>query len=258
MKNAIRLTCFFLLFATASWGQADSTTSAPLVDVVWLRDGSRLVGSITRWELDHGLELKLASGTLITIPKKDISQVFQQVQPGTENELIPMKVKKPYAFKERGLYHQLSMFFHGSENYGGSGLQYALGYRFNRMFSLGAGFGYETNEIGNGRNLTPIFAEVRGFLKAEKVTPYYGFKIGHSIADNADTDSDFFFPEIGKGGIYISPEIGVRVGAQKVSFFFGVEYKYQEASFTADWGPDYKVTDNIIYKRIALRTGILF
>jgi hypothetical protein len=257
MKNAIRLTCLFFLMATAAWGQSDSTFTGSLVDVVWLKDGSRLVGSITRWELDHGLELKLASGAIMTIPKRDISQVFQQVKPGAENALIPIKVKKPYAFKERGLYHQLSMFFHGSENYGGSGIQYALGYRFNRLFSLGVGAGYETNEIGNGRDLMPIFAEVRGFLKAEKVTPYYGLKIGHSIADN-DSENDFIFSETGKGGIYISPEIGLRVGAQKVSFFFGAEYKYQEASYLSDWGPDFQVSDNITYKRIALRTGILF
>lgn len=255
MKNAIRLICFFTLLATAVRGQSDSTVAASLVDVVWLKDGSRLVGEITRWDLDSGLELKLASGSVMAIPKREISQVFQQVKPGTEHELIPVKIKKPYAFREQGIYHQLSAFFHGSEDYGGSGLQYALGYRFNRMLSLGAGIGYETNEIGNGRNLTPIFAEVRGFLLAEKVTPYYGLKIGHSIADN---ESDLFFPERGQGGIYISPEIGLRIGAQRLNFFVGVEYKFQEAKYTADWGPDYSFTDHVTYKRIALRTGILF
>jgi hypothetical protein len=223
------------------------------VDVVWLKDGSRLVGSITRWDLDRGLELKLASGSLMAIPKKDIGHVFQQVKPGTEHTLVPARISHPYAFREVGLYHQLSTFFHGSADYGGAGIQYAIGYRFNRKFSLGAGIGYETNEINNGRTLFPIFAEARGFLKAEKVSPYYAMKLGYSLAGDNE-----FFAETATGGLYVAPEVGLRIGSRKVNFFCGIGYKYQQAKFTTTWGPDYFFTDKITYKRFELRTGILF
>ena len=259
MKHAILLGCMWLLSACCLHAQDTTPASDPqLIDVVWLKDGSRLSGSILTWEYDRGLELKLASGTIMTIPKKDISHVFQQVQRGTEDSLKPLhkvRIEKPYAFKEHGLYHTVSLSFHTSA-YGGTGLQYSIGHRFNNRLGVGAGIGYETNDVNTGRNFIPVFAEFRGFLKQTKSTPYYGFKMGYGFAVQ-NNDEFNFSPEEGKGGIYVNPEIGYRFGANKVNIYVGGEYKLQKASYTGGW-TDYSYTDHITYRRFQLRCGIVF
>lgn len=236
--------------------QAQETApTVPLIDVVWLKDGSRLSGSILRWDLDRGLELKLASGAVMSIPKKDIRHVFQQVQQGTEDSLVPIATlhrDQPYAFKEHGLYHTASAFFHVSE-FGGIGVQYSIGHRFNHRFGVGMGIGYESNEINAGRNLMPIFGELRGYLLQKKFSPYYALKVGHSIA----FDNEEEFQETGKGGVYFAPEIGMRFGSSKINFYLGAEYKYQQATYEVSW-LDYSYADKITYKRLEVRTGIVF
>jgi hypothetical protein len=63
------------------------------------------------------------------------------------------------------------------------------------------------------------------------------------------------------GGIHFSPELGVRFGAGDVSYYVGLEYKLQNASFVWngwDWSGGTRITDKVSYRRVELRTGILF
>lgn len=58
----------------------------------------------------------------------------------------------------------------------------------------------------------------------------------------------------------MSPEVGVRFGGKWVNYYLGVEYKIQNATWTStyDWDGNGSVTDVISYRRLELRTGLLF
>ncbi|HZV70957.1 MAG TPA: hypothetical protein VFG10_15480 [Saprospiraceae bacterium] len=259
MKSFLTLIIFTLAVFTShnSFGQIEEQKA---VDIVWLKDGSKLTGTILKWDLEVGMNFKLLTGAEIVILKKDIHRVMQDVQLGDRTGVPNSKYSfvrtiKPYSFKEKGWYQNSSGFINISF-YSGAGIHHAMGYRFSRMLGIGLGVGIESNDFTTTRNIVPIYAEARGFLLPQKISPYYALKLGYGFA--LKDESRFITDAV--GGIYVSPEIGVRFGGGEVSYYLGVEYKLQNATFTSD-GFDFggaKVTDKISYRRIELRTGLLF
>lgn len=259
MKSIFTLIIFSLGFFTSQslCGQADTSK---VIDIVWLKDGSRLTGIIMKWDLERGMDFRLLTGAEIMIPKKDIHKVIQDVQLTNELSLLNQRISstrmpRPYAFKEVGWYQNSSGFLNISI-YGGAGISHAMGYRFNRLIGVGLGLGIETNDFTTTRNIIPVYAEARGFFSPKRISPYYALKIGYGIA-LADKSRG---TTIAKGGLHFSPELGIRFGAGDVSYFLGLEYKIQNATFTTD-GFDFggvKFTDKISYRRLEIRTGLLF
>ena len=264
MNIPLHKTLLIVLFLAplVTFGQVDSTEGKQVYDVVILKDGSRLTGTILKWELSRGMEFKLVTGTTMIISRSEIDKVHQAVDGDTA--FTPPAVTSstyhrgpreplPYAFKEKGLYHTFSCFFNISDP-GGVGLSYSIGHRLNRMLGLGGGFGIETNDFFNNRDQIPLFVEARGFLKAEKITPYYAMKLGYAFP----MTSDFTNNISAKGGIYVSPELGIRFGARTVTCYAGIEYKLMKASYTDFIWDGGTATDEITYRRLEVRTGIAF
>lgn len=255
MKSILGCTVALWLFLLNT-ADAQVAPDAQAVDVVWLKDGSRLTGTIVRWELERGMELKLVTGANVVISKRDIRRVFQNLsytaaQENLQQEL--MRTPKPYAFREQGLYQAVSGYVNTSF-LGGAGMDYSIGYRFRRELGVGMGFGFESNDLTSFRNFIPWFAEARGYLLPKKITPYYAVKIGYGFA----LKNEHAFNETPHGGFYFAPELGVRFGSGPVSFFAGAEYKIQNVTYTTDWGPDYRFEDKVNYRRVEFRTGIVF
>lgn len=263
MKLILQYT-FFILFCLLSgtvFSQDDDTTIIKRNDIIYLKDGSRLSGRILSWELDKGMQFELSTGATIYIEKDDIEKVDQDTESDDisnyrfRRERKPSE-PKPYAFRETGWYQNTSGFFNISI-LGGAGIHHAMGYRFNRFFGVGLGMGIETNDFTAFRKLLPVFAEVRGFLLPKKISPYYAIKVGYAFGLRDELNGTMG----AKGGIHFSPELGVRFGAGDVNYYLGLEYKLQNATFTWngwDWSGGTIVTDHISYRRIELRTGLLF
>ncbi|MGB4850270.1 MAG: hypothetical protein WBP41_20260 [Saprospiraceae bacterium] len=259
MKSLITIFIFIFTFLSSQslTGQTEEKTP---IDIVWLKDGSRLTGTILKWDLERGMDFKLSTGAEITILKKDIHRVMQDVQKADDSGLLNPKYSyprtpKPYAFREKGWYQNSSGFINVSY-YGGAGIHHAMGYRFNRLLGVGLGTGIESHDFSSIRNIIPIYAEARGFLIPQRISPYYALKIGYGIA--LKDGSRGITKAV--GGFHFSPEFGVRFGGGDVSYYLGIEYKIQNATFTTD-GFDFsglKFTDKISYRRVELRTGLLF
>ncbi len=255
------LPAIFLFTLLMSSVNAQVQDSSQLVDVVYLKDGSTLIGRIIAWDLDRGMEFKLSTGATIAISKMDIKKVTQNTLPdleGTPAKTVESYVRTPkvYNFRERGWYHTtsgfLNFFFQG-----GAGVHHAMGYRFNRLVGVGVGTGIETHDFDFKRNFIPVYAEVRGFLLSKKITPYYALKVGYGFALKDDISGTI----AAKGGFHFSPEAGIRFGAGEVSYYLGLEYKLQKGSFTwngFDWTGSTTLTDHISYRRVEIRTGLLF
>jgi hypothetical protein len=252
-----------LLFLTIGFNlnlkaQVDSTARPDIVDVIWMRDGSKLSGTIIKWELARGMEFKLLTGAVIIIPQSEIEKVTVDI--GYKEGMAPVYVygrqARPYAFREHGLYQTFSAFLNFSDP-GGAGIHYSIGHRFTHLLGVGGGIGIESNDFFNDRGLVPVFAEARGFFVKKKISPYYAMKVGYGIALK---NQNFDVVEA-TGGIYFSPEIGVRFGGKNVNYYLGLEYKLQNATYTSNfggWGGDGTATDKVTYRRTELRTGLLF
>ncbi|MDQ3016162.1 MAG: hypothetical protein M3R25_05510 [Bacteroidota bacterium] len=259
MKSALLASILFFLVNGSAVGQVQDSSN--LVDVVYLKDGSTLMGRIIQWDMDRGMDFQLSTGATIAISKADIKKVTQNTSP--EFEGIPVdsvttyvRTPKIYNFRERGWYNTTSGFFNLSFS-GGAGVHHAMGYRFNRLLGVGVGTGVETHDFDFVRRFIPVYVEARGFLLPKKISPYYALKIGWGFALKDDVSGTV----AAKGGFHFSPEVGVRFGAGEVSYYLGLEYKLQNGSFTWngwDFSGGTLVTDHISYRRIELRTGLLF
>ena len=249
----------FIMVQTVS-GQNDVPQ---IVDVVWLKDGSRLRGVIIKWELERGMEFRLLTGAVVVIAKKDIDRVMQDVpiDTGTEpHNYSFVKEHRVYSFKEEGWYQNTSGFINFSFS-GGAGIHHAMGYRFSRMLGVGIGTGIETHDFTEVRNIMPVYAEARGFFAPKKVSPYWAVKLGYGFA--LKEVDQFESPGVqtkAVGGIHFSPELGVRFGGGDVSYYAGIEYKIQDATYTYEsfFQSGATFTDVISYRRVEFRTGILF
>ncbi len=259
MKTTIKYASiiFSILFSFPAAAQQDSSDSK-IFDIVWLKDGSKLTGTIIKWDLGRGMEFQISTGAIILIPKSDIRRVMQDtpyITGGRRDREVYVREPKPYAFREEGWYHTTSGFINVS-NMGGVGIHHAMGYRINRMLGVGLGSGIETHDFNRVRNIIPVYAEARGFFFPKKITPYYAIKLGYGFAlrneISGTTDAS--------GGIHFSPELGVRFGSGDVSYYLGLEYKIQNATFTSNdqWFGGGIVTESISYRRLELRTGLLF
>ena len=234
----------------------DSTSKPAMYDVVVLRGGSRLTGTIIKWELERGMEFKLATGAMMVIPKNEINEVFQDITitaPTYPRYYEGPRQPRPYTFREHGFYQSFSLFLNFADP-GGAGLQYTAGHRFSRMLGVGAGIGIESNDFWNERSAVPLFAEARGFLVKEKISPYYAVKLGYAFA----LKNEFSNEIESRGGAYFSPEFGVRFGSRAVNYYLGLEYKIMSATYVDDFGWDGTSTDRVTYRRIEMRTGLFF
>ncbi len=249
----------FLLCAVGLLNAQDSVTVKPIVDIVWLKDGSKLSGTILKWDLARGMEFKLITGATMMIPREEILKVSQDLPYATSSvQDIPdfyQRRPKVYSFREEGIYQTFSGFLNFSTN-GGAGVHYSIGHRFSRMLGVGIGSGFESNDFFYTRNIVPLYAEARGFFLPQRITPYYALKIGYGFAltDPLNGTID------AKGGIHFCPELGVRFGGRSVSYYMGLEYKIQNATFTNTdwWGSQGEFTDVISYRRTELRLGLVF
>lgn len=245
-----------LLFASPAFLLSQEVVpSGEMVDVVLLNDGSQLTGHIVQWDIDRGMEFQLITGAKVMLSKADIRKVTQQQLLG---EILPMltqrqRLEKPYRFRETGLYQSFSMFLNTSF-LGGMGAHYSIGHRVNRMLGIGVGLGIESNEVGAWRAVVPLTLEARGFFKPAKISPYYAIKAGYGFAVQ---DGEFSFAKA-TGGLHLSPELGLRFGSGQVCPYFGVQYKIQKASYLYSWNPDEFRNDQITYRRMDFRFGILF
>lgn len=239
--------------------QLDTSPVQTIVDVVLLKDGSKLSGRIMQWDLARGMQFKLITGAEMMIPKVEIAKVYQDIPfasaPVTGVPEYYHRGPKQYSFKEEGVYQTFSGFLNFSDN-GGAGVHYSIGYRLSRMLGVGIGSGFESNDFFYTRNIVPLYAEARGFFLPQRITPYYALKIGYGFALTDELAGTID----AKGGIHFCPEFGVRFGGRNVCYYMGLEYKIQNATFTNSdwWGGQGEFTDVISYRRTELRMGLVF
>ena len=270
----LRLICTVLGVAACSLLNAQKPY---LVDKVYLKDGSSFIGRIVAYQIGDTLELQLLSGDKLVVAPEQLEKVQQGLIDATAYRVYlrsaerKQSVKtlkgdstqtrnKPYAFRETGWYNATSIAMFnpsGALSYHswGVGAQTVVGYQLNRRIGAGLGIGIDTYDTERGETLYPVFAEVRSYLLARKISPYLLVQGGYGLA--------FKNTELGlnnaKGGLYLHPAIGYRLGGSAgVNVTLDLGVKFQDASFerTYPWG---ETEERLLtYRRLTVRTGLVF
>jgi len=252
MKNIFILLIISLL-STAAFSQ--EATPVKTKDIVYLKDGSTLRGTITEQVPDQYIKIGIAGGTVIEVNMSEVKRIKAD--------------KGNYAFNPDGSNSKVKGFYTGynvQTMFGqagesdfeqrlifGAGIQYSLGYQINKYTAIGGGVGLQLYDKIFG----DVFVQARGFLPLGKFTPTVAVDAGYGVPlvlsgiNNNATEQ--------RGGISIRPSIGVRIATRnRADILIDAGYQFQHFTSKSNWG--WGTTDefDVWYKRMSFRVGWLF
>ena len=119
----------------------------------------------------------------------------------------------------------------------------------------GMGVGIDFYNVNLG-TIVPVYGEVRGYLRAKNVSPYYQLAGGYGfpIVNENSNFSDK------KGGYYLAPTLGIRFGGSAdENFTIGLGLQWQKAKYKTDFGDGISgIEDTYTFRRFNLKLGMLF
>ncbi len=242
----LKLILFLSFLSTTIFAQQNNTIS-----VVYLHDGSMIKGQVVQDHVLDVVKVKIIDDTELTIPLKTVKSIVKI----KENVKL---LKNGKYVQTQGPYKHISLgtltAWEDDEKefivWGASLFQFATGYQFNQFASFGGGIGMDVYD----KEYFPVYADFRGYILDSKVSPYYALQVGYGIStDIFNTYSDNISH---RGGAMFHPTIGLRFASfRQIKLVAEAGYKFQYDRRTDDRN---NTVDKIIYKRLALKIGLLF
>ncbi|MBK7095443.1 MAG: hypothetical protein IPH57_10490 [Saprospiraceae bacterium] len=239
----------FVLYAVVLFSQNEPSYK----DMIILKNGSKLYGSIIDYRVGGEVKLRLENGSLLTFTDDVVSKI-EIYSPTSKNT-------RPFNIESNTIYHAFGIkLIPGSNIYSdnprlGMGLEYSLGYRFNNYASLGGGAGAEYFNYGFNEFFFPVFMDYMTFLRKSPISPFLRLQAGYGLLH---TNSDNIIDKA--GGLMFNPAFGFKFqGGYGINFTLDINFKYQEAKFTyrGQWGNQIYNRD-VTFQRLLLRFGIIF
>lgn len=259
-KSILLLVLIFSVYRCV-WAQA------PTQDVLYLKDGSILRGSIVGQYPDSLVKLQMDGGSIFAIKTKLIDNIEHHVMPYQPD---PSPVSDlPGQNRNIGYFNITAMgvlpgsnyyydYYYGSQKPGASvgfTIQTIHGYRFNNHLLAGAGLAIDIIQNPMGQ----LFADGRYEILNRKTTPFVFLDCGYGIPLSKgyqDANSEVTY----RGGITAGGGAGMRINFRNEgAFILEAGYKMEKASEQIKyeaWGTD--ETNNYTYSRLAIRVGLAF
>ncbi len=123
-----------------------------------------------------------------------------------------------YHFKEKGIYHHISVGLVSATDDLGLNASYSIGKMQRRAFGFGGGLGFYSYKDYSVTRLDflPVFAEARSYIFAKKNTPFVTAKAGYGFALKRTlngTENQVISKQ--SGGLFFNPSFGFRFGANE-------------------------------------------
>jgi len=225
-----------------------------------LKNGVKIKGGIVESFNEEYLKLKVTNrADPILIRYDHIRKIQFTGGHFEEGDEIEYKVQGRAGIQTKTFYHELrgGLLF-GEENVSGS-IHTLNGYQFSQH--LGTGVGLGLNKFGNYISL-PVYATVKGYLKNDKVCPFYFGDVGYGFTWRNNNDVDGYLVENVEGGLYWQLGVGYQLNYPKSAFVCTLGYLQQRSK--ADYIYQYWALDGVevsekrTIRRVSLSVGILF
>lgn len=263
MKNTlIRLLALISIALLPVLASAQGT----MEDVVYLKNGSIIHGTIVEQVPNVSIKIKTADGNLFVFRIEEVEKITKEEKAGgkapKEREERPARGGfGPEELKQRGYSATAELVTAiGYNDFGDKssfGLQVINGYQVNPYFTAGIGVGL--NQHFSSAAFMPVFLDLRGTLLRQRVSPFIDLAGGWAFGLNVHEE------EPDEGGLYLNPAFGVRFFvSRQASLNLSVGMRYQEGTYSyADWSPYQNtpiiVTDQRITRNaFTLRFGVTF
>lgn len=239
-----------------------------IYDVVYLKNGSVLKGTIVEQLPDSLVKIEIAGGSIIAVSMEELGSIAYRTQMKSSSKMPEDHMEKQplMSRKERGYFNITELgFLPGANNdyyYGynpsaslGVTIQTIHGYRFNPYLLAGAGLALDIIDHPVGQ----LFADARWEILNKKSTPFVFADAGYGVPfSKGYEDSNVKISY--QGGMTAGAGIGMRINfGMDAAFLLEVGYKMEKISQSYNyemWGTDetYKYT----YNRLAIRMGLAF
>lgn len=215
-----------------------SVAQGTLEDVVYLKNGSVIHGTIVEQVPNVSIKIKTADGNLFVFRIEEVEKITKEEKPGAKaprdrEERQPRGGFGPDELKQRGYSATAELVTAlGYNDFGDKssfGMQVINGYQVNPYFNAGVGIGL--NQHFSGAAFMPVFLDLRGTFLRQRVSPFVGFAGGWAVALNVNDD------EPDEGGLYLNPAFGVRFFvSRKTSLNLSAGLRYQEGTgYYTEW-----------------------
>ena len=228
------------------------------IDVVQLKNGNVLKGTIVRQVPGKFLELKTLDKNFWKFDMEDVAEIRYERKrlPKFKQDSLPLKNSKVFIHTKFGVL----LGSNGNDNEAPFSLLCSANYRFKNGLSIGGGTGLESFE----ETQIPIFADIRYHHKIKGINTYLFCQSGYSFAieDRENTSYYYYYVDKmdNKGGWLINPGIGVIFsGKGSTRFSLGIGYRYQKNKLS--WHNDYSNDKEILreeFNRMSIHLGIIF
>ncbi len=231
-------------------------------DIVYLHDGSRIVGVVTEYSPDSHVKIITASGVELTLPASSVKRVDIG---GPAAQSVP-DATVPRKTTEKGFRYLVSSTLLRPYNpdrfgtpYPGFSLQGGAIYRFTPWVGAGVVTGFDYYESGTGQGLVPVYATGMLSMPKDANSLFFRAGLGYSIGVK-QRNSDILY---NKGGIFAQAGGGVEFFSRgRTAMLIELAYVHQETVFSFEsWGWGWNtavITEDITYRRLRLNLGITF
>jgi hypothetical protein len=233
-----------------------------------LQNGQVVKGFISGCTDDGRMQVDFQKSPAVTIGLDDIRKIkFLDGYAHAADSTIGLAAYDP--LKIGKFFHQLDVGLQLSSENTDYALHIINGYQFNQFLGTGLGLGME--QYGDFTTL-PLFAQVRGYLRNHRVTPFYHGSVGYGFAwyDNPDNVNEVEFET--KGGLYWEIGVGYKVHFKPLSLLFNLGYKQQVtvrdfesphyyapwSSFRAPGSDSMEISEKTTFRRLSFGVGVLF
>lgn len=230
-----------------------SVAQTPLQEVVYLRNGSIIRGSVIEMVIGESIKIQTADGSLYVYPMTEVLKVTKEapVSYYSQNYNVRSSSRSAATSGYEGIADFGYVFGTGEWGFHRIEVNTTQGYRFNPYFYLGGGLGFhyyhEPDEV-----LMPLFADIRCNFTKGKIVPFASMRVGYSF--NL-TDG------VSRCGAYFAPSAGVKFFAdKKTNFFVSAGYTIQWIDGRSDIF-DYYWLDDDSYQNVggvSIKVGINF
>lgn len=218
VQNIRSIASIFILFlCSLSFGWTQVMDSD--VEVI-LNDGKKISGTLDTYVPNEYVKIRIAD-QIITIDAQQIKRVNMGTTGVTRD-----------TFKLRRWYNRTHFSTMFNQNGIGFGIKHSIQYAFANWMLIGAGIGIDNYYLSSVNNVFPVYIDMRSNLIQSKNSPFIGLRAGYGFVHN--------IVRLGQtqaiGGAYVSPIVGYRLGANKMSVdlfcglaFQRVSYRFQNA-----------------------------
>ena len=245
---------FLLLCFTALLSSSIFAQNTGLQDVIHLKNGSVIRGTIIEQVPGESIKIETRDGNVFVYKMEEIGKISRETDQQTRSQWQSQRPAGTLQAKPQGYDGMVEAGYGiGINGYGGRfELDVINGYRFNPYISVGFGIGVNVWTNGSEIVTLPLFAHFRANFMNRPVSPFFAFNVGYNVSLTSGI----------KGGAMVEPTLGVAFRtSNRTAVTLGIAYsgqQYKETDYSYGYYDYSSYEEKLWASAIRIKLGFTF